>query len=75
MQRYSHDFLRRVEVALAASRMKPTDFGREAVADPGFVTQLRRGRSPSLATADKVLAFIDRLDADRANRRPQQDAR
>jgi hypothetical protein len=43
--------------------MKPTDLGREAVGDPSFVTRLRQGRSPSLATADKVRAFIGTLDA------------
>ncbi len=63
MGTFSEHFLARVESCLAATGMKPTDFGREAVGDPGFVRHLRRGRSPSLATADRVLAFIDRLEA------------
>jgi hypothetical protein len=33
------------------------------------VLHLRRGRSPTLATADKVLAFIARLEAEAAERR------
>ena len=68
MRTYSEQFLAEVEAFLAASRMKPTDFGREAVGDPSFITHLRRGRSPSLATADKVHAFIHRLEAESAGR-------
>jgi hypothetical protein len=63
MRTFSEQFRADVEVFLAASRMKPTDFGREAVGDPSFVTRLRQGRSPSLATADKVRAFIGGLEA------------
>lgn len=62
MRTLSEQFLVEVEAFLAASRMKATDFGREAVGDPSFVTRLRQGRSPSLATADKVRAFIGRLE-------------
>lgn len=69
MRTYSEHFLGRVEGFLATSRMRPTDFGREAVGDPGFVRHLRRGRSPSLTTADKVTAFIERLEAEPSNRR------
>lgn len=66
---YSEQFTAEVEAFLATSRMKPSDFGREAIGDPSFVTHLRRGRSPSLATADRVRAFISRLEAEAANRR------
>ena len=61
MSTYSEQFYAQVEAFLASSRMRATDFGREAVGDPSFVTHLRRGRSPSLATADKVTAFIARV--------------
>ena len=63
MRTLSEQFRAEVEVFLTASRMKPTDFGREAIGDPSFVTRLRQGRSPSLATADKVRAFIGALEA------------
>ena len=69
MRTYSEQFLDRVERFLTATRMRPTDFGREAVGDPSFITHLRRGRSPSLTTADRVTAFIERLEAEACNRR------
>ena len=68
MRTYTEQFVAQVEAFLKASRMKATDFGRESVGDPGFITHLRRGRSPSLATADKVLTFIARLEEDAAKR-------
>ena len=46
----------------------PTEFGRAAVGDAAFVLNLRRGRSPTLATADKVLKHIERLEAEEENR-------
>ena len=68
MRTFSEQFVAQVESFLKASRMKATDFGRESVGDPSFITHLRRGRSPSLATADKVLSFIARLEKDTADR-------
>jgi hypothetical protein len=59
----SEHFAARVEAFLAASGFKPTEFGRQAIGDAAFILNLRRGRSPTLATADKVLAFIDQLEA------------
>jgi hypothetical protein len=32
--------------------------------DRAFVLNLRRGRSPTLATADKILSYMDKLDAE-----------
>lgn len=72
---YSELFQAEVEAFLAASRMKPTDFGREAIGDPGFITHLRRGRSPSLATADKVRAFILRLESEAKDRQARRAGR
>lgn len=65
MQRYTPDFLSRVETAIRFHRLKQSEFGRAAVGDPGFVRELRRGRSPSLMTADRVLAYIESLGAPR----------
>lgn len=72
MRTLSEQFLVEVEAFLAASRMKPTDLGREAIGDPSFVTRLRQGRSPSLATADKVRAFMGRLEAQKVAKRVAQ---
>lgn len=58
MPSLTDDFRARVEAFLAATRTKPTEFGRAAVGDPNFVLNLRRGRSPKLATVDRVLAHM-----------------
>lgn len=74
MRTLSEQFLSRVEAFLQASGLKSSEFGRQAVGDPNFVVNLRRGRSPTLATADRVLRFVERLEAEdaarRSNRRP-----
>lgn len=67
----SEHFLARVEEFLAATGTKASEFGRAAVGDASFVLNLRRGRSPTLATADKVLAYIDAQTTDAAQRRPR----
>ena len=59
---FSEHFVARVEEFLRGSGFKPTEFGRQAVGD-AFILNLRRGRSATLATADKVLAFIEQLEA------------
>jgi hypothetical protein len=68
-------FLIRVETFLATSNVKISEFGRQSVGDPGFVSHLRRGRTPTLATADKVLAYIEKLETQGLktgrNRRPR----
>lgn len=58
----SEQFVRRVEGFLAVSKTKITEFGLQSVGDPNFVAHLRRGRSPTLGTADKVLAYIEKLE-------------
>jgi hypothetical protein len=68
MRTLREQFVERVEAFLVRSGMRPTDFGRESLGDPSFITHLRRGRSPSLDTADRVNAFIDRLEAEQAKR-------
>lgn len=63
MKTLSEQFRAEVEGFLARTGTKPTEFGRLAAGDPSFVLSLRRGRSPTLATVDKVLAFIRESDA------------
>ena len=51
--------LREVEKFLRRSDIAPTRFGREAVGDPRFVFDLRRGRDPRPQTVARVKAFLD----------------
>ena len=51
--------LREVEKFLRFSDVPPTRFGREAMGDPRFVFDLRRGREPRPETVARVLAFLD----------------
>ena len=63
MTTMTDQFRARVEAFLKTTGFKPTEFGRQSVGDPSFVLSLRRGRSPTLATADKVLDFIAETEA------------
>lgn len=51
--------LRRIERHLRATAMPPTRLGREAVRDPRFVFDLRRGREPRIETEQRVHAWLD----------------
>lgn len=54
----SDTFTAKIEAYLAATGMAPATFGLEALNDRGFVLRLRAGRSPTLETVDKVLAWM-----------------
>ena len=58
MPTLTDQFLSAIEAHLARTGTKPTEFGRAAVGDPSLVLGLRRGRSPRLATVDRVLAYM-----------------
>ena len=51
--------LGRVERYLRRSGTAPTRFGRDAVRDPRFVFDLRRGREPRESTRRRVFEFLD----------------
>ena len=51
--------LREVEKFLNRSQTAPTRFGRDAVGDPRFVFDLRRGREPRPVTEKRVRAFLE----------------
>ena len=51
-------FVADVEAFLKASSMSATAFGIEALKDPSFVRDLRKGRKPGLDIVDRVHAFI-----------------
>ncbi len=68
-------FREQVEAFIAAHGFKPTEFGRQALGDPSFVMTLRRGRSPRLATAEKVLSFMEEFEqTDRKRARQRRSA-
>jgi hypothetical protein len=54
----SEQFAADVDAFLASSGMTATAFGKEAIGDPSFVTDLKRGRSPGLGSVDRVYEFI-----------------
>ena len=51
-------FRSQVSAFLESSGLSRTRFGKLAVGDPHLVRQIECGRSPSLRTADRVLAFV-----------------
>ena len=55
-------FMARVDAFLERTGVGPTTLGRQAVGDPNLIRQLRHGRSPTLATADQLLAFMEGFD-------------
>ena len=57
METLECQFKSRVSAFLERTGMKPTTFGIKALGDPNLMRQISRGRSPSLRTADRILAF------------------
>ena len=53
--------LREVEKYLQNSNTPAARFGREAMRDPRFVFDLRRGREPRPRTIERVRAFLEAL--------------
>ncbi len=64
MQTLEDQFNTRVNAFLEETGMSPTTLGMRAVGDPNLMRQIAGGRSPSLRTADRVLAFIAGFDQD-----------
>lgn len=55
---HSEQFLADVEAFLTRTSMSAAAFGKDALNDPSFVLDLRRGRKPGLGSVDKVHEFI-----------------
>ena len=51
--------LRDVEKFLRASQISAARFGRDAMRDPRFVFDLRKGREPRLETVSRVRAYLE----------------
>ena len=58
MDSTARSFLQEIDAYLARSGRDPSGFGKEALGDPNFVFDLRKGRSPSARTMDKVRAAM-----------------
>ena len=59
MKNLTKEFERRMTAFLRRTRMSASEFGERAVGDRKFVGDVRRGRSPRLATVERVLAFME----------------
>jgi predicted transcriptional regulator len=70
----SSQFREQVEAFIVAHGFKPIEFGRQALGDPSFVMTLRRGRSPRLATAERVLSFMADFESTERKRRQRRSA-
>ncbi len=55
-------FMARVDGFLERTGVAPATLGRQAVGDPNLVRELRHGRSPTLATVDVCVAFMDAFE-------------
>lgn len=51
--------LRDVEKFLRSRNMPATRFGREALRDPRFVSDLRRGREPRAVTVRRIRDYLE----------------
>ncbi|MDB5720234.1 MAG: hypothetical protein JWP15_852 [Alphaproteobacteria bacterium] len=63
------DLLRRIERHLRRSGTAATRFGRDAVNDPRFVFDLRRGREPRPKVQARISAFLDECESRVGGRR------
>lgn len=57
--------LQRINAFLKESEMPPSVFGRHAVSDPRFVSDLRGGRVPGSRIAGRAEHFMNKWRADR----------
>ena len=64
MQTLEEQFNTRLNAFLGSTGLRPTTLGMQAVGDPSLLRQLERGRSPSLRTADRILAFMTAYEQD-----------
>lgn len=58
--------LSNIESFLRRTGMPPARFGREAVRDPRFVFDLRKGREPSARTQRRIAYFMDAYEGSAA---------
>ena len=64
MATLEEQFNTRVSAFLGRTGLSPTTLGMQALGDPNLLRQIERGRSPSLRTADRILAFMAAYELD-----------
>ena len=69
MQTLEEQFNTRLNAFLGSTGLRPTTLGMQAVGDPSLLRQIERGRSPSLRTADRILAFMAAYEQDTGSAR------
>lgn len=62
------ELIERIDAFLSRHAMAETTFGRRATGEPALVSTLRDGRSPSLATLNRLAAFMAERDAELSER-------
>ena len=65
-------FRTRVSAFLERTRISPTRFGRMALGDPNLLRQIEGGRSLTLRTADRILAFVAECESAGARDPPRR---
>lgn len=58
------ELLQRIDAFLERHEMAPTTFGRLANNEQQLIDSIRKGRSPSLKVTHRVVAFMERKDAE-----------
>jgi len=66
MDTIAQTFLTEIERHLVQKNMDASTFGKLALGDPNFIFDLRKGRSPSTRTMEKVRAFMAAAKAEAA---------
>lgn len=52
------EILEQIEAYLAANRVSPSTFGRQAAGDPRLVFDLKQGRRPRKGTQERILRYL-----------------
>jgi sulfate adenylyltransferase subunit 2 len=63
MDSLAQTFLSEIERFIAANAIDPTTLGKQALGDPSFVFDLRKGRSPSTRTIAKIREWMKTMTA------------
>ena len=59
LESLTKQFEQRIAEFLRRTQLTPSEFGERAIGDRKFYGDVRPGRSPRLATVDRVLAFME----------------
>ena len=58
-------FRSRLDAFIESTGMPPSTLGRRALGDPNLMRQIAQGRSPTLRTADRILAYTTTYERER----------